>query len=55
MTKCVNCFIPYQDKAQVNQTVKGLKESQLVSKIFLLSTDEAAEPVEGWEVVHMES
>lgn len=55
MTKCVNCFIPYQGKAQVEQTVKGLKESQLVSKIFLLSTDSAAEPVEGCEVVHIES
>ncbi len=55
MTKCVNCFIPYQSKAQVDQTIKGLKESQLVSKIFLLSTDPAIEPVEGCEVVHIES
>lgn len=55
MTKCVNCFIPYQDKAQVDQTVKGLKESQLVNRIFLLSTDAAAEPIEGCEVVHIES
>ena len=55
MTKCVNCFIPYQDKAQVEQTVKGLKESQLVNRIFLLSTDAASEPIEGCEVVHIES
>lgn len=55
MTKCVNCFIPYQDKAQVEQTVKGLKESQLVNRIFLLSTDADAEPIEGCEVVHIES
>ncbi len=55
MTKCVNCFIPYQDKAQVEQTVRGLKESMLVNRIYLLSTDHSAEPVEGCEIVHIES
>ncbi len=55
MTKSVNCFIPYQDKAQVEQTVNGLRESNLVNKIFLLTTDTAAQPVEGCEVVHIES
>ncbi len=55
MTKCVNCFIPYQDKAQVEQTVRGLKESMLVNSIYLLSTDHSAEPVEGCEIVHIES
>ena len=55
MTKCVNCFIPYQDKAQVEQTVRGLKESMLVNRIYLLSTDHLAEPVEGCEIVHIES
>jgi hypothetical protein len=55
MTKCVNCFIPYQDKAQVEQTVRGLKESMLVNRIYLLSTEHSAEPVEGCEIVHIES
>jgi len=55
MTKCVNCFIPYQDKAQVEQTVKGLKESMLVNKIYLLSTQASAEQFEGCEIVHIES
>ncbi|PKO98097.1 MAG: glycosyl transferase [Bacteroidetes bacterium HGW-Bacteroidetes-8] len=55
MTKCVNCFIPYQDKAQVEQTVKGLKESMLVNKIYLLSTQASAQQIEGCEIVHIES
>ncbi len=37
--KRVNCFIPFQDAAQVAHTVKGLKESDLVSKIYLLATE----------------
>ena len=32
--KRINCFIPFQDAAQVAHTVKGLKESDLVSKIY---------------------
>jgi len=55
MTKSVNCFIPYQDKAQVEQTVRGLKESMLVNRIYLLSTDHSAEPLEGCEIIHIES
>ena len=35
--KRINCFIPFQDAAQVAHTVKGLKESDLVSKIYLLA------------------
>ncbi len=55
MTKTINCFIPYADKAQVEQTVKGLSESQLVNKIYLLATDEKAEVLPGCEIIHVES
>jgi len=55
MTNSVNCFIPYVDKAQVEQTVKGLKESGLVNKIFLMSTKDGAEPLTGCEVLHVDS
>ncbi len=55
MTKCVNCFIPYQDKAQVEQTVSGLKESQLVNKIYLLSTQDNAAEIPGCEIISVES
>ncbi len=55
MTKCVNCFIPYQDKAQVEQTVSGLKESQMVNKIYLLSTQDNAAEIPGCEIISVES
>jgi len=55
MTKCVNCFIPYESKAQVEQTVSGLKETALVNKIYLLATDKNIEPVEGCEIIHIDS
>ena len=38
MKTTINCFLPYADPAQVKATVEGLKESPLVSKIFLLAT-----------------
>lgn len=55
MTKCVNCFIPYVSKAQVEQTVNGLMEATLVNKIYLLATGKSAQPVEGCEVIHIDS
>ncbi len=55
MTKCVNCFIPFSDKAQVEQTVKGLMESLLVNKIFLLATDANAGNIEGCQTVTIDS
>jgi hypothetical protein len=55
MTKCVNCFIPFADKAQVEQTVNGLRESSMVNKIYLLATDKEAGELEGCETIHVES
>ena len=34
--KNINCFIPFQDEAQVAQTVANLKAQELVNEIFLL-------------------
>ena len=39
MTKNINCFIPFQDEAQVKQTVENLKEQELVNEIFFLKGD----------------
>ena len=47
----VNCFIPYRDKNQVDETVAGLKESGLVAKIYLLSVAGVENPYEGCEVL----
>lgn len=53
--KRINCFIPFQDAAQVAHTVKGLKESDLVSKIYLLATERVSDAPEGCTVVPVQS
>lgn len=55
MKKYVNCFVPYVDKAQVEQTVNGLKEASAVNKIYLLATDKSVGSVEGCEIIHIDS
>ena len=55
MAKLINCFIPVQEENQVLETVKGLKKSGLVSKIFLLSTGEFNSNVDGCEVLVVDS
>ncbi|EKD30870.1 MAG: hypothetical protein ACD_77C00461G0004 [uncultured bacterium] len=55
MAKCVNCFIPYQDKAQVTETINGLREIEIVGKVFLLSTDKNAENNPGCEIIQIDS
>jgi len=55
MAKNVNCFIPYQDKAQVIETINGLKLTENVSKIFLLSTEQGKESIPGCEIIVIDS
>lgn len=55
MVKNVNCFIPYQDKAQVIETINGLKLTENVSKIFLLSTEQGKESIPGCEIIVIDS
>jgi len=55
MAKNVNCFIPYQDKAQVIETINGLKLTENVSKIFLLSTEQGKESIPGCETIVIDS
>lgn len=55
MKATINCFLPYADEAQVKTTVEGLKESALVTKIFLLATNADAKPVEGCELISIDS
>ena len=50
----INCFIPFQSTEQVKETVKSLKESQLVHKIFLL-TEQNCETVEDCETIQINS
>ena len=55
MKKTINCFVPFADAAQASATVEGLKQSNLVSKIFLLATDPAAKAIEGCELITVDS
>ena len=55
MTTIINCFIPVKEEKLVLETIKGLKESSLVSKIFLLSTEEFKGVIEGCEVIFVVS
>lgn len=55
MVKRVTCFVPYQDKAQVVDTIKGLQEIDVIGKIFLLATDASVEPLEGCEILTIDS
>ena len=55
MATKINCFIPVQEKNQVIATVEGLKGSDLVSKIYLLATEEYNDAIEGCEIVKIDS
>lgn len=55
MATKINCFIPVQEKAQVLETVKGLKDSGLVSKIYLMATEKLTEKIEDCEVLSIDS
>ena len=55
MTAKINCFIPFQDNAQVQGTVNGLKQNDLVGKIYLLASNPEEASVEGCEVIAIDS
>lgn len=55
MVTKINCFIPVKEEAQVIETVKGLKDSGLVSKIFLLATEKFNEKIAGCEILNVDS
>ena len=53
--KTINCFVPYADAAQVQATVNALRQSELVTKIFLLATSDDAQPLDGCELLHIDT
>lgn len=54
MISKVDCFIPYSGVAEIKRTVKCLKETGLINKIFLLSVDNAVS-LEGCELICIQS
>ncbi|MDE6333445.1 MAG: glycosyltransferase family 2 protein, partial [Muribaculaceae bacterium] len=55
MKTTINCFVPFADANQAAATVSALRESSLVSKIYLLATDQAAAPELGCDMIHIDS
>ena len=53
MKTTIDCFLPYASESQVKATVEGLKQSPLVSKIYLLATEADAKGVDGCELIHI--
>ncbi len=53
--KTINCFIAYKDKLQAQATVSQLMASELVNKVYLLSTDAQAESIDGCEILTVDS
>ncbi len=55
MQTTINCFVPFASLDQVTPTVEALKASPLVTKIYLLATDQEAKPVLGCDLIHVDS
>ncbi|MDR3118460.1 MAG: glycosyltransferase family 2 protein [Mediterranea sp.] len=51
MKALINCFIPFADAAQAKETVKSLRETGLVNKIYLLATEAGSQPLDGCETI----
>ncbi|MBB4035267.1 hypothetical protein GGR21_001156 [Dysgonomonas hofstadii] len=51
----INCFIPFQNVSQVQETVTSLKSSELVNKIFLLTDNGCKDTIAGCEVIDIDS
>lgn len=54
MTAKIDCFIPYQGAEQAKQTIKSLRETNTVNKIFLLAVEDII-PLEGCELICIDS
>lgn len=55
MQTTINCFVPFASLDQVTPTVEALKASPLVTKIYLLATDQEAKPVLGCDLIRVDS
>ena len=45
MKKTIDCFVPFADAQQSNQTVAGLKSNDFTDRIFLLKSEESDETI----------
>ncbi|WP_303071761.1 glycosyltransferase family 2 protein [Bacteroides nordii] len=51
MKTTINCFIPFANAAQAEKTVQSLKSSDLIKKIYLLTTETTAPPLPGCDIL----
>lgn len=55
MKPCINCFIPYAETLQIEQTLQGLQAIKLIHKIYLLTTNPQVQPISGCEILSIDS
>lgn len=53
MKKTINCFIPYTEANQVQETIKNLKGSDVTINVFLLSTQKENKPFEKYQILEV--
>ena len=51
----INAFILYTQHEQAAKTVVGLKQSEFIGKIYLLATDTSLKPIDGCEIIAIDS
>ena len=51
MKTTINCFIPFANAAQAEKTVQSLQSSDLIKKIYLLTTETTAPPRPGCDIL----
>lgn len=51
----INAFILYTQHEQAAKTVAGLKQSEFIGKIYLLATDASLQPIDGCEIIVIDS
>ena len=51
MKTTINCFIPFANAAQAEKTVQSLQSSNLIKKIYLLTTETTTTPLPGCDIL----
>lgn len=51
----INCFIPYQSKSQVTDTITSLKASDKINKIYLLTDNNCKDVIDGCNIIEIDS
>ena len=55
MKQIINCFIPWQNNLQVEESVKNLRSSELVKNIYLLASEPPSDSYDGMKFIKIDS